>query len=180
MALALGMSILANQKEEPTKLDQEAFEKAQKEFTQKLQENAIMVGFCVNILLDRLENLSDVGVVWAKELKRFGNLFKEKLVANEKMIWQHIADPQNQDYFFQVSAHMDKVFAKIVNFNNEEFLTLFQAVDMIANKEILEVADEQQLDNLRDSKELLAKITTYVQSKPRITQAETLQYLRSL
>ena len=126
---------------------------SKEETTQILQENAIMVGFCTNILLDRLEILSSYRVVWAKELKRFGNMFRAKLEETEKRIWLHIGENQQQDNFFAVAAQMDKVLAKITTFNNEQILTLMQAIESIEKGEILEVENEQELSELRRLKQ---------------------------
>lgn len=146
----------------------------------KLQEAGVRTFFGINILIDALETLSKFNVIWAKDLKNFGNTFRKKLEENEQRIWAHVKEAGAENDLFEVSAKIDTAFGKVAHFNNEQILTLLQAIEQIEKGEIVEVENETELQSLRDAKELKSKIIAYVEGKSKISQLEMLQYLRSL
>lgn len=116
------------------KINKKNLEKEQEKIITKLQENLMIISLCVNILLDRLEQLSDYNIIWNKKLKYIGNNFKKELEEAEKIVWNHFTKEAQQENFFAVAAYMDKTLEKIANFNGEQLMLLLRVAELIEKK----------------------------------------------
>ena len=143
-----------------------------------VQQAAMMVGITSNILLDKLNILSQSEVVWAKELKRFGNLFMQQLAKTETKLWNHVGE--NQDEYFNFAFRLEQALETIISMPSDQLVSLIVAVQQIASNEVIHLDSSEQMQQLLDSKAVIEKAIKYIESKPRISQAETLQYLRSI
>ncbi len=160
-----------------TAVDKEAIKRQAEKINRRLQQAALMVGIASNILLDNLNTLSNFQVVWAKEIKRTGNLFITQLVKAESKIWNHAGD--NQDLFLELSQRLEQALHKVVNMQHKQLVQLIVAIDQIVADEVLQI-EESQLESLLNTRDVLEKAIAYIASKPKIGQIEVLQYLRTL
>lgn len=160
-------------------IDKEALEKAKQAKIKEIIQDTVMVGFCVNILLDRLDRLKDAKEIYLHELKKYGNLFKKSLEENEARIWENVSKNGGANDYLEIARIMDNSLGSLIDFTNEQFINLFRAIELIRTDSFIEVETESELESVKQGKALKEQIIAYVETH-KMTQMETLQYLRSL